>query len=137
MFSEGFKTGISLQWSQCNGHLNLYVPASLQCETASVIHDEHITTILTEDEISVSDFNDIESSDDGDHIPPSPTQHTNRRGGQLNELWEPHFKRPYRQQPRINKTKYFCLISQLLISVNPTTIGYFQSVLSPLSLEIL
>jgi hypothetical protein len=75
MFSEGFNTGISLQWSQCNGRLNLYVPASLQCETASIIPDEQITTILTEDEISVSDFNDTESSDD-DHIPPSPAQHT-------------------------------------------------------------
>jgi hypothetical protein len=56
------------------------------------------------------------------------------RGGQLDELQEPHFRRQLRQEPCINKIKPLCIWC-LLISVHPTTIGYFQLVMSLLSLE--
>jgi hypothetical protein len=51
----------------------------LQRETASVVHAEQITAIVTEDEISVTspvNINQTESSDSDDHVPPSTIQHT-------------------------------------------------------------
>ena len=56
------------------------------------------------------------------------------KGGQLDKLQEPHFRRQFRQEPCINKIKSLH-IWWLLISVHPATVGYFQSVISLLSLE--
>jgi hypothetical protein len=57
------------------------------------------------------------------------------RGGQLDELWEPHVSTQLRQEPRINKVnKTFLFILWLLISVHQITIGKFQLAVSLLSL---
>ena len=52
------------------------------------------------------------------------------RGGQLDGLWELNFSRQIRQEPYINKIRYFYRVWWLHISVHPTTISQFQLVMS-------
>jgi len=52
----------------------------VQRETASDVHAEQVTAIVTEDEISLTspdnNINHTESSDSDDHVPPITIQHT-------------------------------------------------------------
>ena len=45
------------------------------------------------------------------------------RGGQLDELWEPHFRKKLTQEPGVSGTKLLFIIWWLLISLDPTTVG--------------